>query len=156
MKVRGDPDLGSPNHVCPGGATDPKRFYGEGSEGGPGEEGENCEERGNVLIIQENKVAENDGQWDDASSGGYFYFEFKEAARFESLGIMDIDANEKRNKVELQFVDNGTQDYWYKALGGDTYRTVDCKADKVKRVKVELPGNSGAISDLRFCNKVCR
>jgi hypothetical protein len=58
--------------------------------------------------------------------------------------------------VELQFEADGKQDYWYKALDGDTYQTVDCKADNVKRVKVKLPGNSGAISDLGLCNKVCK
>lgn len=43
----GDPDLGSPNIMCPGGGV------GIGAGGEPGKTGENCAPLGNVLIIQE-------------------------------------------------------------------------------------------------------
>jgi len=162
----GDPDLGAPNHQCPG-TTDPDRFYGQGGdEGDPhaglGGKGENCKERGNVLIIEENTPTNAQkadpvawGKWDDSAKGGYFFFEFDPPVRLENIGLMDIDHNENENIIEITFSDGGTQDYWYEALGGDTYQTVMTAADLVTRVKVQLPGSSGAVSDLRFCNEVC-
>lgn len=118
--------------------------------------GENCEERGNVLILQEFQPSNDNTEWDDAGGGGFFYFDFDQPVDFDNIGIMDIDAKEGRNKITLEMIDGSKSEYWYEALGGDTYQVVNTKNRNVKRVRVDLPGNSAALSDLTFCLPVCK
>lgn len=79
----GDADLGSPNEAC----TPPGP--GEGEPGAPGGPGENCEERGNVLIIQE----PGSDCPDDNQDGGTLTLDWpcEGGAYVEEIGLLDID-----------------------------------------------------------------
>lgn len=81
----GDPDLGTPNKKCT--PTGP----GIGVGGEPGQPGENCWPRGNVLIIQEdNKLPQIP---DDNAKGGNITLDFPDAGgkSVHAIGLLDID-----------------------------------------------------------------
>ena len=82
----GDPDLGAPNMFCdnPG--------FGEGKGGKPGKTYENCEPRGNVLIIDENGP---DMPPDDSKNGGKIRITFEFPTDMEEICFLDNDSAEQ-------------------------------------------------------------
>ena len=80
---RDDPDLGTPNRLCPGGGP------GLGDGGGPGEPFPNCEPLGNLLIIQDPRRPPSPAN--DSPFGGCFTFEFVNPVDMENLGLLDLE-----------------------------------------------------------------
>jgi hypothetical protein len=77
----GDPDLGSPNSLCPNGGP------GIGRGGAPLSPYSNCVAIGNVIVIQEgNKQCP-----DDSAGGGKIRFTFTEPTIVDYIQMLDID-----------------------------------------------------------------
>jgi hypothetical protein len=78
-----DPDLGSPNMMCPGGGP------GKGVGGEPGSPFPNCVPLGNALIIQDNRT--NTSVANDSPFGGCLLFEFTTPIEVLNAGILDVE-----------------------------------------------------------------
>ena len=101
----GDKDLGSPNYSCDG--------PGVGKGGRKGRPGENCNDLGKLLIIQESNKVDPD----DLASGGKFTFstDADKEMTFLRMGVLDIDETDVTLAVDspVKFAgvgDNGFQD----------------------------------------------
>jgi hypothetical protein len=79
-----DPDLGTPNELCPNGGGP-----GEGAGGGPAALGANCKYEGNVLIIQEDNG--DNSIPDDSAEGGTIRFDFTHPVTLNKIGFLDLD-----------------------------------------------------------------
>lgn len=112
------------------------------------------------MIIQEHEAVLPTQEWDDAGSGGFVYFQFSQptGVRFESAGIMDIDLDEANggNTVELTYTNDQKQEYFYEALGGNTFQRVNAAADNVSQAKIDFGENSASLSDIKFCIEICQ
>jgi hypothetical protein len=94
---RDDPDLGSPNRACgpilPGG----RRGLGRGRGGKPSTSADNasnpfrnCNELGNLLIIQ-NEDIEASEKANDSAHGGCMSFKFYAHVNLKDFGLLDIE-----------------------------------------------------------------
>jgi hypothetical protein len=86
-----DPDLGSPNCVCPGSGP------GIGAGGVPTSKYPNCDPLGNLLIIQNTDNPESDPN--DSPLGGCITFEFGRAVELVNMGLLDV---EERTEIKVR------------------------------------------------------
>ena len=138
-QLTGDPDLGSPHRLCPGGGP------GRGKGGQPSQPGANCIPQGNVLIIQE----EDKIYPDDNRGGGTICFDFVKPIGFETIGLMDFPAN--RNDILAVKQANGriTPIQVVGAGNGGVF-SMDVELNDVVQVCLYLAGE-GAITNLGIC-----
>lgn len=142
--VGNDPDLGSPNEKCtPSGP-------GRGAGGEPGSDAPNCNPLGNVLIIQNSD--ESITIPDDNKNGGSIIFEFEEAVRFESLGLLDIDY--KTSILIMTESESGRLAVLprieVELKGDNSFFMLDINEENVKQVRVTF-AHSGAVTEINFC-----
>ena len=138
------PNLGAPNRAC----TPPGPGVGPG--GAPGKPGENCEELGNVLIIQGRC---NSPIPDDGSKGGTIIFTFVHpAALVYSMGFLDTDDGivvkvshtTEEGTVETKFD--------LPVYGDNSKQTLEINIKNVKQVTVTF-AQSGAVTHINFCRR---
>ncbi len=144
----GDPDLGTPNEDFGG--------PGVGSGGEAGEDGENSQSLGTVLIIAEDVDDSNNDNLvddpDDDSSGGKLVMTFDEAVTVQSLKIIDLEENNDNLIMTYDPEGNLLTTYDLNGLGDNSVQTQIINEDNVGRMEVQL-ASSGAIDDLAFCRK---
>lgn len=161
---KGDPDLGAPNYACPvdkpgrgqgnrgrGQGYGNKRGPGIGDGGKPGKPGENCEEQGLALIIQEeNKFMSIP---DDNADGGVIIMDFtKPGGQYvKDLGLLDIDYDSFIT-VEYETASGSIASYdiVLPMLGDNSYQVVEIDQENVKWLKLNFD-RSGAVTFIRFC-----
>jgi hypothetical protein len=87
--TEGSNQLGSPNHDCPKNAGP-----GQGSGGSPLHQAnqayQNCEARGNVLIVPERSQKEDENDPIPAAMGGCINFHFVVPVLLQGAGVLDI------------------------------------------------------------------
>jgi hypothetical protein len=88
-KPNPDADLGSPNRRCGG--------PGIGSGGVPTSKYPNCDEQGNLLIIQNTDNQENDPN--DSPDGGCITLEFSSGIELVNMGLLDV---EERTEIKVR------------------------------------------------------
>jgi len=138
----GDPDLGSPNKACPGGGP------GIGVGGEPGQPGENCSPKGNVLIIQEPGTNVPDDNVDGGTIN--FDFPFANGLYVKELGILDADDVVTIVVVYLSSTGLEQREIAVPLLGDNSAQTIEIDQEGVKWIKIMLE-RSGAVSDITFC-----
>jgi hypothetical protein len=147
-QAKGDPDLGAPNEACPEGGPG----WGEG--GVPGAPGENCQEQGLALIIQE--VNNYIYVPDDSGDGGVIIMDFigqPNGQYVKELGLLDVD-------YEVSIIvdyDNGngsiaTRIIQVPILGDNSFQVVEIDQANVKWLKVVFT-RSGAVTSISFCTQ---
>lgn len=140
----GDEDLGSPNEGCtPSGP-------GVGEGGAPGEDGENCEELGMALVVQEKGVDVPD----DSKNGGILTIDFPNPGGqyVYDIGLLDIDY-ETSVVVVYEKDEEGTLDEYeleVPILGDNSYQTFEINKGSVRWIKVMF-SKSGALTHCKFC-----
>lgn len=133
-----DQDLGTPNESFGG--------PGIGDGGAKGEEGENGDELGNVLIIAEN-VDDDDGDGlvdvpDDESDGGTVWLKFSHAGRL-SLTIVDVDEEEDAPQFCLYHDGEFVAEVEGESLGDNSLQDFDfSEFGDIDAVKIELDGSA--------------
>jgi hypothetical protein len=130
----GDPDLGSPNESCDGGGP------GVGDGGQKGEEGENCNELGKLLIIQEEQKDDPD---DLAWPGGKFTFRAHGKLEMALIKIAVVDIDEMQVTLDVD------KPQKFKGLGDNAFQELVNENPEVfvTDFDVAMPG-SGAVAYL--------
>ena len=136
----GDTDLGTPNEV----------FGGPGQ--GTGGTGTNSVAQGNILIISEDGDSSDP---DDEARGGTIRVFFDGAVTMESIGILDIDADEGE-AVKL-FDSSGNllaSPFTFQKVGNNGFQEIALlNVSGVSRMEVVFTG-SGAITDFQYTTQV--
>lgn len=140
----GDADLGSPNKECPGGGP------GEGEGGEPGQPGENCDPRGNVLIVQE----PGESCPDDNVDGGIITLDFPypNGQYVKEIALLDIDYGARIIVVTETSSGFAEREIAVELLGDNSFQFVDIDEANVKWIKVMLT-RSGGVTQITFCPK---
>jgi hypothetical protein len=140
----GDDDLGTPNQAFGG--------PGIGPGGGQGMPGQNDTFLGNLLVIAENGIDQNnDGlidDPDDEAAGGEMRISFAGPYFLESVTMVDLDNGNGIIRVH-QFNGDST-DFNIPGLGDNAVTDVGIFLDSVQSFRVILPG-SGGIAALAYC-----
>lgn len=138
----GDPDLGAPNRGCspPG--------PGVGPGGAPGKLGKNCDNLGNVLIIQEEKDIDFPN---DSHKGGTIMFDFVgPAVAVRDLGFLDTDDGIKVNVSQMAGNNMTEMVFDLPIYGENSKQTLEINIENVKQVMVTFE-QSGAVTHISFC-----
>jgi hypothetical protein len=143
-----DFDLGTPNAAFNG--------AGIGAGGGMGMPGQNDFAYGNLAIIAENIVDNNnDGRIDDPddeAAGGSITFNFNVPVNFESIVLVDLDdgtsgtvifADQNNVQTSISIPDLGENSTW----------KVMVNLNNITTLTVNF-ASSGAIAEIRFCPEV--
>ncbi len=130
-----DGDLGTPNGVCVAGGP------GVGSGG----EANNCEARGNALIIHEDKLSDgvtSVANPDDYAGGGYFFIDFSSPVEIDSVGILDIE----NSRSWLEVRQDGSSTYGdrknFANLGDNSFQDVIVDVPDVISLKVNFDSSA--------------
>ena len=140
----GDPDLGAPNNKC----NPPGPGVGDG--GKPGQEWQNCEPLGNVLIVQERNNRMDIP--DDNRDGGAIVFDFDPPAKYVSkIGLLDVDYETKI--IVLFSNDSGvsdTREFNVPLRGDNSHQIVSINIPNVEQLTLVME-RSAAVSSISFC-----
>lgn len=151
-----DLDLGTPNNDFGG--------PGRGEGGRRNGDGPNAVARGNVLIVQENDLAERTVSRDepnDKRGGGTITFDFTRPVRFvEEIGILDIE-RDGLTTIDVSYYNsmNDDQERFQRILvpstGNNGVATIPIDLPYVKKLTVNFH-TSGAITFVNFCADTIR
>ena len=132
-------EIGSPNNKC---AT---KGMGSGYGGQPGQPGENCKRRGNVLVIQDETDIDIPK---DSPLGGYLNIYFKEPTFVHGLGLLDI--NTSAAYVRIYRTDDRRRTYKIPRLGHNSYQDIKIDRSDVWKMHIFFKG-PGAVTHIDFC-----
>jgi hypothetical protein len=140
----GDPDLGSPNSLCPNSGP------GIGEGGAEYRNGvlnpfRNCDSLGNILIIQESDKSCPD----DTGSGGWLQLDFRDPSFVEASSLLDVDEGSTPD-IDITLGDGSLIEmHDTPGTGENGLLFQPIQLDQVKQIKIHYYG-SGSINALTY------
>ena len=144
-----DFDLGSPNAAFGG--------PGIGSGGATGMPGENSVPLGNLIIIAENDVDNNnDGlvdDPDDEAGGGQLIFDFDGPAEVVSITLIDLDDGTGGSVFVTEDITGNVTSFPIPDLGENSVETIPVGIGAVDQFVIDFR-SSGAVAQITYCPSI--
>jgi hypothetical protein len=133
--------LGSPNFECGG--------FGVGNGGRVGQDGENCQRLGNLLIPSRIPGTPTKKKDDDLQDGGVLVFDFYKKTEIQHIAFLNIMEGDG-SEMEIIHNDGTSETIELSSVGKNGYQVISLAEDNVERLSVSLKSFAG-VASINLC-----